>query len=305
VLFHRDFLGYTGGHQKVADYFSHLQKSAGYKVNIAFSARTVWDASNPWFPKSQQAVVPFSPAAADALFLAGLDWKEYLRLGVDPNKPVVNLIQHVRHGDPSQNVYPFLKQKAVRICVSQQVADAIAGKANGPVHVIANAHEVPNIVSLKTIELLVVGGKRSALARQLGRVFQAEIPAADLCVLDQFVSREALLAKMAAARVVLLLPNETEGFYLPALEVMQLADVTVVPDCVGNRDFCQDGVNCLRPEYTFEALLLATRQALTLLGDKEVCVAMRRRAQQTVAQHSLASERAQFLKIMDNLDQVW
>ena len=111
VLFYRDFTHYSGGHRKVADYFSHLQQTRRYAPSIAFSGRTRWDENNPWFPEFQEKQVEFDPTAYDYLFLAGMDWEVYLADGVDPAIPVINLIQHVRHAEPLQDVYRFLAQR--------------------------------------------------------------------------------------------------------------------------------------------------------------------------------------------------
>ena len=68
-------------------------------------------------------------------------------------------------------------------------------------------------------------------------------------MLTEHVPRDEFLDAMRRARVTLFLPNEEEGFYLPALEGMALGTIVVCPDCVGNRSFCLPGVNAFRPDY--------------------------------------------------------
>ena len=83
----------------------------------------------------------YDPSSADVLFLAGMDWRALeAHPGIEERIPVINLIQHIRHSDPNQELYTFLSRRATRICVSQEVAKAITetGRCNGPVHSIEN-----------------------------------------------------------------------------------------------------------------------------------------------------------------------
>ena len=45
-----------------------------------------------------------------------------------------------------------------------------------------------------------------------------------------------------------------EGFCLPALEAMATGAAVVCTDAHGNRDFCEDGDNCLMPEADRQAV---------------------------------------------------
>ena len=128
ILFFRDYQEYTGGHQKVADYFSHLKASSDFDPTIAFSSATKWDIKNPWFPEYQDQSLAFTPTNYDYTFLAGMDWQVYLPSLRPQNQPVINLIQHVRHADPAQPMHQFLSERAIRICVSPEVAEAIKAR---------------------------------------------------------------------------------------------------------------------------------------------------------------------------------
>jgi len=109
---------------------------------------------------------------------------------------------------------------------------------------------------------------------------------------------------MASSRVSVVLPDTTEGFYLPALEAMCLSDMVVVPDRVGNRSFCHHEINCLMPGFNVEALLEAVRRALNAIDTGEA-QSYRLRALETLSGHSLDRERQDFHDILDNLDQIW
>lgn len=306
VIFYRDFQHYTGGHQKFADYFAHLQSSPNFNPAIAFSSSSRWDASNPWFPTYQQQQVNYLPENYDYAFLAGMDWQIYLTSARPQNQPVINLIQHVRHADPSQPMHKFLSEPALRIGVSPEVTEAIraTGKVNGPLFTIANGIDIPVLeLQQKLHDLFIFGPKNPQLAVQLkDSLAQQGINA--FCVTD-WLPREDLLTLLASSRIAVMLPSQTEGFYLPALESMRYADITIVPDCIGNRSFCHNRQNCLIPEYNTPALAAAIREALQMLHQPEQLNIFKRNCAATLEYHSLQRERTEFLTLMSQVDDIW
>ena len=89
------------------------------------------------------------------------------------------------------------------------------------------------------------------------------------------------------------------------LEAMRYCDLTLVPDCVGNRGFCLPDVNCLMPTFSAENISETCDRAYRMLGSQEQLASLRRAANDTLARHSLERERKEFLRIMDSLDQLW
>ena len=162
VLFYRHFEQYSGGHQKVFDYFSHLRATPGYQADICFSQTSQWNSTNPWFPDTRS--VDFLPDGYDYLFIAGMDWAAYSQYPLKSSKPIINLIQHVRHAEPNQDVYPFLEKRAIRICVSPEVESAISAIANGPVITIANGIKIPKIYDQKRHDVYIAGHKNPSMA---------------------------------------------------------------------------------------------------------------------------------------------
>lgn len=307
VLFYRDFRRFTGGHLKVWHYFNHVRSSPAHTAHVSFTRESVWDASNPW-ADARDAVVEhrFDP---DAIFLAGLDW---LRLRPSarrrPRRPVINLVQHVRHAEPDDPRYGFLHHRAVRICVSREVASAIegTGRVNGPVLTIPNGLDLdelpaPSPLAGREIDLLVVATKQ----RERGAVMlpRLERTGRRVHLLSDPVPRRELLAWMNRAGVTLFLPGHTEGFYLPALEGMALGTVVVCPDCVGNRSFCLPGVNALRPAYTDADVLDQVETALAL--PREEAERLVAAGSATAKEHDLGVERARFLEALDDLPTLW
>jgi glycosyltransferase involved in cell wall biosynthesis len=302
ILFYRDFQTFSGGHQKVADYYAHLAASDAFDPAISFSESTQWDTSNPWLGIDK---VEYLPAEYDYVFLAGMDWQKYLSVKRPSNQPVINFIQHVRHADPTQNVFPYLIQRAIRICVSPQVAGAIeaTGKVNGPIVTIPNGVQLPELNSIKTYDVVILGIKQPQLASDIDE--QLAPTGLRILVINQQVPREQWFEYLSMSRIAILLPNPTEGFYLPALEAMHYCDLVIVPDCIGNRDFCRDGKNCLMPTYNPEAILTSTMHALALLQNKHVLTEFKREMRETLRTHSLANERRAFLELMDNVRTLW
>ena len=239
------------------------------------------------------------------LFLAGLDWRYLSNGGYDslPN-PRINLIQGVRHADAGTELYEYLALKAVRICVSQQVADAICatGRVNGPVIAISNGTEALSITSKSTrVPVTIVGYKDPELAQALAdRLAAMSIENRSL---TEFIPRESFLSLLSRSRVVVCLPKAKEGFYLPPLEAMGFGRMVVTVDCIGNRSFCFNERNCLIADRNVDSLAEATLRALNTRIMKRW--RMHRAATYTARQHSLSKERRQFHSVLQDIDRLW
>jgi glycosyl transferase family 1 len=306
VLFVRRFRGLTGGHVKVRDYFGHVGASATHDARIWFTRDSSWGEGNPWHDVKHRVVASPREARPDVMFLAGLDWT-LVDGGAERDLPVVNLVQHVRHADLHDPRRAFLARRAVRICVSAEVADAISAvRPRGPVIAIPNGLDLaglpePRAPEARDADVLVAGAKRPGLARRVAERLCR--PGRRVVLLDSRVERSLFLAWLARTRVAVLLPNPREGFFLPALESMALGAATVVPDCVGNRGYCRDGISALVPDATEDALSDAAERALRM--DAEEARRLAAGARAVVAQHSAERERRAFLDVLADLDRLW
>ena len=162
----------------------------------------------------------------------------------------------------------------MRICVSQEVADAIAatGRATGPIFTIPNGTDLtpfeqsmdgsPVGYETRRHTVTIAGFKRHHLARRLSKRLGAA--GIEHRLLTDSIDRDAFLALLAESRVAVCLPSAEEGFCLPALEGMAQGAIVVTLDCIGNRGFCHHDDNCLvaRPRPRF--LLDETLRALAL-----------------------------------------
>ncbi len=304
VLFYRmfnAFKSYTGGHQKLYDYYKHLSMHDHFDVDIVFSEQTLWDKSNPWMGEYKHIVKSetINVKDYDLLFVEGTDWMD-IEKGIEEKIPIINLIQAVRHADPDNIRYKFLNRKSIRIAVSKEVASAIknTNKVSGPIYTIENGHKMPNIKKKKQYDIYILGKKNPKLANILNSEFE-NLGYKVLCT-EKNIYRETVFSNMASAQISIVLPNQTEneGFFLPALESMKYSNITIVPDCVGNRSFCFDKKNCLMPNYTKEDIVNTTIEAINILKNNLLLEEYKKHAKITVDKHSLKNERDAFYNIL-------
>ncbi len=302
VWFTREYQAFTGGHQKVWDYYTHVQTSQTHVPRVHFGPKNRWGGGNPWDHLQGEANPALEPREGDLLFLAGKDWQ--VLTPEQRRKPpvfVINLIQHLRHADPDDPRSRFLEFPATRICVSEEVEQALraTGRVNGPLLTIPNALDWSGLPaapawSERSVDVCIAAVKRPAIGRRLA----ADLgPAWRVTILQgEKLPREVFLGHLAEARIVVCLPHDEEGFFLPPLEAMALGALVVCPDCGGNRSFCLPGVNCFRPENTSEAILAATRDALAL--SPTWVERLLAGAKTTVERHDLRYERARFHELL-------
>jgi glycosyltransferase involved in cell wall biosynthesis len=312
ILFYRDFGGFSGGHLKVWDYFNHTLASPNYLPYIYFySDSTCWDHSNPWITVDSRLILSQPLSAPDVIFIDGLDWlhldQSFLQ---NSSIPIINLIQGMRHCQPNNPRYQFLKYKAIRICVSPEVEEALkeTNQVNGPIFCIPNGIDTQLLPQpLKFIEkkdkILISAQKQPQLGVQLKQLLELQGNSVNLLITPK--SRAEYLNQINQAKIAIFLPNrqENEGFYLPALEAMALGTFVICPDCIGNRSFCLPSYNCFRPNYTLEEIINAVNiaQSLSQLQLNQ----MLNNAKKIVKKHSLNDERQAFMKIIDQIQDLW
>ena len=300
LLFHRDFRFYTGGHGKAWNYFEHADAHPDWVARAYLTPASV-ACGNPWCQVPAQVEMRWQPGGADALFLGGTDWDAWPR--DDPARPVINLVQHVRHADPTLPLRRHLSRRAVRICVGSPVADAIlaTGEVNGPVLVIPAALDLAPapITAGRHQGIFIDALKQPGLGQALLARLRSQGRDANLIIARQ--PRADYLAQLAAASIAVMLPHESEGFYLPALEAMALGCAVVVPDCVGNRAYLEPGRNALVPGFEVDALAAA----ILRLDDSALSGKLVAAGADTASRFDLRGERAAFHAVLDDLDALW
>ena len=311
IWFHREYERFTGGQLKHAHYFGHAQDTPGFQAKLTLGRKE----ASVELEREREALWPvlpvdqWRPAQRDVLFLAGTDWRYLKKASLEQLPNVrINLVQHVRHAHVGSELYGYLSQRAIRICVSQEVADAIVatGQTNGPVLTMPNAIDLPPDAGIarplnRPSRILIVGYKRPALAEALAtRLDDARIPHRALI---DFLARPAFLDALAGCDIAICLPREEEGFYLPALEAIASGCVTITLDCIGNRGFALHRSTCLVADDNVDSLFEATKAAIDMPDDERRRI--RVEAQRMTAAHSLATERQRFQAILHDVDRLW
>ena len=288
-----------------------MRSASQHAALVRFSPDSVWDATNPWGTVQDSIVADDADPDFDVVFVSGTDWRRLIPEEQRPAyaKPVINLIQHVKHACENDALgrQKLLRHKAIRICVSAEVEHAIlaTGRVRGPVFTIPDAIDVAEVERLaaaprRDVDVLVAASKRPELGAAIAGALRES--GHTVCLSDRRIARSELIALMGRARISVLLPNPKEGFYLPAVEGMAAGTVVVCPDCVGNRSYCTDGENCFRPPYDEQAIVAAAAAALRSEPARDAMVA----AGRTTAQaHDLAFERREFLAILDRAAELW
>ena len=280
VWFYRDYVRLAGGHVKHAHYFEHVRRMPGFAPRITFSGAPANESvarerRRLWPPGAGAVAEGWEPERGDVLFVAGVDWRYLAESGLEelPN-PRINLVQGVRHARAGTELHRYLAERAIRICVSQEVADAISatGRTQGPILTIPNGIELtpfepaeessPAGFEARPSAITIVGYKRPDLARGLSARLDAE--GVEHRLITGFIDRDEFLDRLAGSRVAVCLPRAEEGFYLPALEGMALGCLVVTLDCVGNRGFCRHDRNCLVAEPDPDSLCAAAKRALAM-----------------------------------------
>ena len=318
VWFHRQYERFQGGHVKHANYFEHVARLPGFERRIAFT-EVAGDAALQrqrealWLASAEDLVADWQPRERDLLFVAGTDWRYLAARGLEdgPN-PRLNLIQHVRHAHEGTELHGYLANRAVRICVSAEVAEAITatGRVNGPVLTIPNgtdcipvepAERREDAFGARAEPITIIGYKCPELAKSLSQRLQRGGIAHRLVV--DFLDRGDFLGLLRRTRVAVCLPRDEEGFYLPALEAMAAGCTVVTLDCIGNRGFCRDDDNCLVAAQEADALADVVRTAATLPPTERE--RLQSSAVATVRAHSLDAERRRFHDILRDIDRLW
>ena len=295
MLFVRDFTRFTGGHLKFAAYIGHTM-SSGLATPVLYQtprSRTVpGNIFNPHDGPTIDELKPFP-----SYFVAGADWLILDEAGIDPGAaPVVNLIQDFRYADPANPLHACLKRPALRICVSEALAEAVRPHAHGEVHVIANGLDslsTPPPRSLDAPIRVVISGHKDA---KLADAIAAQLNG--LCEIDLLVSRmprSAFLQRLADSSICVLLPYQREGFFLPPLEAMALGRAVITPDCLGNRMYCRHDENGLMPAHDADEIAASV---LTLMRNNAMLNRLARAGLSTAAGHSIEKERATYCALL-------
>ena len=295
MLFVRDVRSFTGGHLKLRDYICHTATSGWVTPRLYMTPASAALAPEDDIFAALDCARLSQPRPADSYFVAGEDWRILDQAGIAPgSQPVINLVQGVRHADPQTALFGYLSRPALRLCVSTAVAAAIRPFANGPIHVLPTAVDLPERADLPPLpcDVFISGFKAPDLAHQVAECLPAGLTVDLVC---EHLPRPRFLQRLSSAKLAVLLPLEREGFFLPPLEAMQLDCPVVTTDCLGVRDYCHSGVNCLIVPRTAQDIAAAAAALLHAPALRQQLTAAGRA---TATTRTLAAERAAYLMIL-------
>lgn len=300
---HRDDRFHSAGHVKVRDSLRHASHPTRFEHRIELTPQSIRNPGDPWDGDGNgdgdgmptRGVDAWRPEDAAALFVAGLDWNAL----PDPAPvPVVNLVREIRHAEADSPLRAQFARPATRIFVGAQVAAAnlATGVVRGPVHVIPfriDLSELPATPRRRDRGVVIAGSKNRTSALALRERLAESGIAADC--LGGAMPRSEFLARLARTEVVVTLPYAREGVFLPAIEAMALGAIVVGPDCVGNHGSCRDRETARRPAHVHDDVVAATLAAVGMDAASAAAEAAE------VHRHALESERAAFLRTLDDL----
>jgi glycosyltransferase involved in cell wall biosynthesis len=261
ALFLRRYVGFSGGHAKVWDYFSHFIHMQEFDPKIYFTEDSIFDEENPWKSYPDRIVRKLDPFDCDFLFIGGRDWHEIAAWpGLEHQRPILNFIQSTRHAEPNYGLRDFLCRQAFRIACSEEVLSKIKGVdfLNGPVHLVENGIDksrLPRAIPYdrKTLDVVILGYKNPTIAAHVHQNVLKIFNNARL--INDFVPRSEVISAINESRLSVLIPTPREGKYTPPLEAMALESVVITSDVPGNRVVCRDGYNCLAGSYSIDGIM--------------------------------------------------
>src|SRR5688572_12463741 len=109
---------------------------------------SVWDPTNPWYSVPDHVIREERPMAADLYFFSGPMWRPLAPdRRADSPVPVIQYVQSLRHALPDNIRHSRLGYRAIRICVSEHVAESLreTGEARGPIVTIPAAIDVGDL----------------------------------------------------------------------------------------------------------------------------------------------------------------
>jgi glycosyltransferase involved in cell wall biosynthesis len=294
----------SGGSLKVKHYFEHSLGLETLETKLYMPPETEWSTENLWYPHKAKVIPRIEWGEVDIAFISGWGWERFIPKKYHENPPftIIYLIQSFDKLDPQSRRYKFLFKPAIHVCVSDPLKKRLQNidHVNGDIRLIAAGTDLvdfPIMESrLKSIDVLIVGNKNVELGQELEKRFKSYNKKS--VFLSKTINREMFINYLLRARITILLPQKTEGFYLPAIEAMAAGSLVICPYVLGN-DFCIDGYNCLVPDYNIQSIISCLDKALVFSSDK--FQEMLHKARKTSLENNLKKERKSFHSLINEI----
>jgi len=287
----------SGTHLKLRDYFLYCLQHPQLEPYLYFTPDSDYGASEVWADIPRERIVrEIQLDHYPVLFLTGKDWK-FLPKSLN-GKKVINLLQSLEQCEESHQVFRYLKRPALRICASREIGAAIQPHKNGEAAVIE--YGIPldlfrAATGKKANSILIWAKKQPEFGTKLFETLKAR--GLEVALLVENIPREQFAQRMGESGIVISLPLDKEGFYLPALEAMASGCAVICPDAIGNRAFCIHEQTCLMPKFgdLDDHLLMVER----LLAEQALKENLRRQGMAMAESYSMEKERENFYRFLE------
>lgn len=264
-----------GAHYKTYDFFHHILANNEFIPMVAFDAESKWFEGLPWYKHfSTMPTLEKLTTKPDIFFLnSGKDWLRILKhINIPSTTPIISPVNHFKAVNPHHPAYSLLSKKAVRICPSPELFEAIKNhpNTNGPCLYVPNGVHVPPEFQYskinKEIDVLIIGQKNPIMANQLlGQLSHLDL---NVRCLDSWVDKYDFHHNLAKSKISIHLPKKVEAHYIPAIESMMLNSLVIMPNCIGNETYAKHNQNCIITKYDVQSIYGRLKRILDLSSEK-------------------------------------
>lgn len=274
VLFYQHF-GHEkvirGAHHKTYDFFQHVSANKKFIPIVVFDSESQWHDGLPWYQHfSNMPTLDSLTIKPDIFFLnSGKDWLRISQhIDIPSSTPIISPVNHFKAVNPKHPAYELLSKKAIRICPSPELYQAVKNhpNTNGPCLYVPNGvyvmQELKSINIVKDIDLLIVGQKNPDMATELmNHLSQLDLK---IDCIDYWIDRNEFQNKIAKSKISIHLPKKIEAHYIPAIESMMLNSLVIMPNCIGNETYAKHKKNCIITQYDIESIYNCLKNTLEL-----------------------------------------
>jgi|GEM_PF-4308463 len=259
--------GFRGAQLKTWDYFNFINSHPKFEARIKFHESSEWSDDVTW---DKELVLSGGELfeQPDLLVLkGGQDWLLFQKYINYTNIPVISPIVNYRVLNESHLSNQLLKNTAVRVCPNPDLMNKLilCPQVDSPVVCIPHGVKSPSkITPLKdrNIDILIVAIKNKELGKKIFNHYKSYLK--NVMLIDKFTGHQEFISKMADSKVALHLPQTVESFYIPGLESLSMGTMTIMPDCLGNRDYTNRIAGGYLAHYGYDELIQKTDVVLSM-----------------------------------------
>lgn len=299
-----------GAHHKTFDFFHHIKSFSNYKPEIFFAEDSIWEPNIPWYSLfDSMPTLKKNFDHPDILFLnSGKDWIKYsAKRDIPEHIPIVSPVNNFRAVNPNHKSFKFLTRKAIRLCPSQELYEAVKNhpNTNGPTIYLPNGVGIKStarkLLQSKNIDILLVGNKNPIMAHEI--LNRLNYPNAKIEIIDRWISKTDFQNLLARSKISVHLPKIVEEHYIPGVEAMMLNSLVIIPDCVGNRSYSKHEDTCYVADYNTDAMTTSIDYVFNM--SKEDKLKLITNAKEHSFMFEIEHEAKELEKVLNMTEQIW